>query len=234
MVKDGTTVLLFVPGTQLLLLLHAARYAWSSHYRCFPVSYSYAKEKCGGLEDKKRPDQLRAASYELVCRGSTLAFITAVSTPEGILVLGLRKALSSHLEVCPHRELLERPRVGQSLRDDLAREMIDNTDEKLGHLVGDSLGATSTAAVECALPSCKPKLRSVQSPGVDALALLLPLEVTVQCDARAVLRLLILSFGDECLLERLELPKKLSPRPKTAVPQCALLSHRGSPPIGSW
>lgn len=180
----------------------------------YEYSYSYAKEKCGGLEDKKRPDQLRAASYELVCRGSTLAFITAVSTPEGILVLGLRKALSSHLEVCPHRELLERPRVGQSLRDDLAREMIDNTDEKLGHLVGDSLGATSTAAVECTLPCCKPKLRSVQSPGVDALALLLLLEVTVQCDACAILRLLILSFGDECLLERLELPK-LSPRPKT-------------------
>lgn len=166
----------------MALLLYHTWYAVTAAARCVIIAFSllssfqYAEEKCGGLEDKKRPDQLRAASYELVCRGSTLAFIIAVSTPEGIIVLGSRKALSSHLKVCPHRELLERPRVGQSLRDDLAGEMIDNTDEKLGHLVGDSLVPMSTAAVECVLPCCKPKLRSVQSPGVDALALLLLLE----------------------------------------------------------
>lgn len=81
-----------------------------------------------------------------------------------------RKTLPSHLEVCPHRELLERPRVGQSLRDDLAGEMVDNTDEKLGHPGGSSFVPTSTVAVECVLPCCNPEMRAVQSSGLLGLA----------------------------------------------------------------
>ena len=124
---------------------------------------------------------MRAASNELICigHGSTLACTTPASIPEGTLVTRSRKALSSHLEVCPHGELLERPRIGQSLRDYLAGEMVDNTDEKLGHLGGGSLVFTSTAAVGCALPCRNPEVRSVQFSGVDALFFPLLLEARV-------------------------------------------------------
>lgn len=39
----------------------------------------------------------------------------------------------THLEVCLHRELLERSRVRQALRDDLAGEVIYEFDQKLSH-----------------------------------------------------------------------------------------------------
>lgn len=38
-----------------------------------------------------------------------------------------------HLLVRPYRKLLKRPRVGQALGDDLAGEVVNQTDDKLGH-----------------------------------------------------------------------------------------------------
>lgn len=41
---------------------------------------------------------------------------------------------ASDLLVRPYRELLKRARVGQALGDDLAGEVIDQTNHKLGHV----------------------------------------------------------------------------------------------------
>lgn len=119
------------------------------------------------------------------------SFYNTRANPRGIPPRRVEKCLSSHLEVCPHSELLERPRIGQSLRDDLAGEMVDNTDEKLGHNGGGSLVSTSTAAVECVLPCCNPEVRPVQSSGVDAL--FFPLLLKGVC-VRVVVLVLLLFF----------------------------------------
>lgn len=69
-----------------------------------------------------------------------------VSVPPPPLSLSPSVSRPAHLEVRLHRELLERSRVRQALRDDLAGEVINDFDQELSHNIAsppcDSLAIT--------------------------------------------------------------------------------------------
>ena len=69
-----------------------------------------------GRNIKRGPHHLSAVRFSPCSPGSSLFSL-----------------LPTHLEVCFHCELLERSRVCQALRDDLAGEVIHDFDQKLSH-----------------------------------------------------------------------------------------------------